>query len=93
MRAGKYDSIASSEDKVHKGPVSQWDTLEKALKDSKHFNKAGNEEIDKDLLQGVDSDDDLIDELVKNAAELKALQQEVQDKRNENEEVEKLMQF
>lgn len=49
------------------------------------------EEIDRELLQGVDSDDELIEELVKNAAELKLLQKNKKDKRNENEEVEQLM--
>ena len=49
------------------------------------------EEIDRELLQGVDSDDELIEELVKNAAELKLLQKKKKDKRNENEEVEQLM--
>ena len=49
------------------------------------------EEIDRELLQGVDSDDELIEELVKNAVELKLLQKNKKDKRNENEEVEQLM--
>ena len=46
------------------------------------------EAIDTELLKGVDSDDEVIEELVKNAEALQRLQKDVQDKRNESDEVE-----
>lgn len=40
----------------------------------------------------MDSDEDVLEELMKNAKELKKLQLDSQNKRNSNEEVEQLMQ-